>query len=299
VGAYHGWLFAYDAARLTQAAIFNTTPSAFDGGGIWQAGGAPAFDSAGNVYVMTGNGEFDADSGGPDYGDSFLKLSLTGNTFSVSDYFTPFNHAILSAKDADLGSGGPILLPDAVGNAAHPHLMIGAGKDDVIFLIDRDHLGKLCEICTSTDKQIVQEVRGAIAGNNHSNPAYWQEMVYFGAVNDSLKAFSISGGTLSSSPVSATPTNFAYPGTTPSISANGSTNGIVWALDTSQNGTPGPAILHAYLATNIADELYNSAQASNGRDTAGDAVKFTVPTIANGKVYIGTQTELDVYGLLP
>jgi hypothetical protein len=295
VQPYHGWLFAYNAAQLTQLAVFNTTPGGTEGA-IWQAGGAPSSDATGNIYVITGNGTFDADSGGSDYGQSFLKLSLSGNTLAVDDYFSPFNQADLNSTDQDLGSAGALLLPDSVGSATHPHLMISAGKGGTIYLVDRDNLGKYCGSCTSTDTQIVQEVPGAIS-ENFSNPAYWQGLVYFGASNDSLRAFSISNGVLSSSSVSASLNTFGERGTTPSISANGSTNGIVWVIG-SQAGTP-VALLHAYLGTNLADERYNSAQASNGRDTAGYAVKFTVPTIANGKVYIGTQTELDVYGLLP
>jgi len=299
VQPYSGWIFAYDAAQLTRLAIFNTTPTGVQGA-IWQAGGAPSSDAAGNLYVITGNGTFDANSGGPNYGDSFLKLSLIGNTLAVDDYFTPYNQADLSNIDFDLGSAGPLLLPDSVGSAAHAHLLISAGKGATIYLLDRDNLGQFCGSCTSSDTQIVQEVQGAFNLNlNFSNPAYWEGMVYFGAGGDSLRAYSISGGVLSSSPVSSSSATFAFPGATPSISANGSNDGILWALNTSQYETPGPAVLYAYDATNLGNELYNSAQAANGRDTAGDAVKFTVPTVANGKVYIGTQTELDVYGLLP
>jgi outer membrane protein assembly factor BamB len=170
----------------------------------------------------------------------------------------------------------------------------------MIYLLDRDNLGQFCGSCTSSDTQIVQEVL-ALTGSygNFSNPAYWNGLVYFGATTDYLRAFSISDGVLSTSPVSTSSSVFGSPGASPSISANGSTDGIVWALDSSQFKTPAPAVLHAYLATNLSDELYNSAQAANNRDDAGNAVKFTVPTVANGKVYIGTQTELDVYGLLP
>jgi hypothetical protein len=300
VGSYHGWLFAYDATQLKQVAVFNTTPGASEGGGIWQAGGAPPFDAAGNVYVMTGNGRFGAHSGGPDYGDSFLKLSLSGNALSVGDYFTPFNQGVLDSTDYDLGSSGPLLLPDSVGSAAHPHLMLGAGKQGMIYLLDRDNMGKFCGDCTSSDTQIVQEELSLTGSyGNFGNPVYWEGIVYFGATSDYLRAFSISDGVLSTNPISTSSTLFGFPGASQSISANGSTNGIVWALDTSHFGTPGPTILHAYLATNLADELYNSAQAPGGRDAAGNAVQFSVPTIANGKVYVGTQGELDVYGLLP
>jgi uncharacterized protein YjdB len=297
VKPFFGWLFGYDAAQLTQIAIFNTTPTTY-AGSIWQAGGAPSYDAAGNLYVITANGPFD---GVLNWGDSFLKLSLSGNTLAVDDYFAPFNQAELYSNDYDLGSAGALLLPDSVGSAAHPHLLIGAGKQGTIYLLDRDNLGKYCVDCTSTDTQIVQEVQGALTSSfdNFSNPAYFDGMVYFGATDESLRAFSIAGGVLSTSPVSVSPTTFGYPGTEPAVSANGSTNGIVWAIEAGQSGSTSSAVLHAYDATDLGKELYNSAQAANGRDTAGDGVKFTVPTVANGKVYVGTETELDVYGLLP
>lgn len=297
VTPYHGWLFAYDAATLSQLAVFNSTPNASEGA-IWQSGGAPSADSSGNVYVITGNGSFDADSGGQDYGDSFLKLTLSGNILSVIDYFTPFDQVNLSSNDLDLGSADALLLPDSAGSALHPHLLISASKGGTIYLLDRDNMGKLCDSCAASNTQIVQELPGAFSGN-YSNPAYWNGLIYFGPDKGSLQAYSIANGVLSPSPVTSASVPFAYPGATPSISANGSSNGILWAIESSQFDAPGPAVLEAYLATNLADELYNSAQAPAGRDTAGDAVKFTAPTIANGKVYVGTQTELDVYGLLP
>lgn len=290
---YHGWLFAYGASNLAQSGVFITTPTGSQGA-IWQAGGAPAVDSSNHLYVITGNGTFDGNTGGLDFGDSFLKLVQVGSTLTRADYFTPFNQARLAATDADLGSAGPTVLPDQLG--AHPHLLASAGKGGTIYLLDRDNLGKFCNNCTS-DTQVVQSLPDAL-GENFGTAAFWNGKVYFLAANDVLKAFSLTNGVLSSSPSSQTTTPFGFPGSTPSISANGAANGIVWVLQTDAAGSGGPAVLHAYDANNVATELYNSNQAAGDRDIPGPAVKFTVPTVANGKVYVGTADQLDVYGPL-
>src|SRR5215469_4578332 len=290
---YHGWVFAYDAQTLAQVGIFNTTPIG-GRGGIWQSGGGPAADANGNVFVMTGNGTFDGPSpgGNNDFGDSFLKLAPRALT--QSDFFTPFDQATLEATDADVGSGSPLLLPDQAVGA--PHLMVSAGKGGTIYLVDRDNMGGF--IANGNDQQIVQSIPGAV-GSLFGTPAYFQNTVYFLAVRDVLRAFSLSNGKLGTSPASQSSTAFGYPGATPVISANGASNGIVWALQTDQAGFVGPAVLHAYRADNVAIELYNSNQAPNGRDNPGPAVKFTVPTVINGKVFVGTQTQLAVFGQLP
>src|SRR5215469_3310216 len=290
---YHGWVFAYDAQSLKQLGIFNATPNG-NRGAIWQSGGGPAADATGNVFVMTGNGTFDGPSpgGNNDFGDSFLKLAPRALT--QSDFFTPFDQATLEATDADVGSGSPLLLPDqAVGP---PHLVVSAGKGGTIYLVDRDTMGGF--IANGNDQQIVQSIPGAV-GSLFGTPAYFQNTVYFLAVRDVLRAFSLSNGKLGTSPASQSSTAFGYPGATPVISANGASNGIVWALQTDQAGFVGPAVLHAYRADNVAIELYNSNQAPNGRDNPGPAVKFTVPTVINGKVFVGTQTQLAVFGQLP
>ena len=284
---YHGWVLAYDANTLAFVSAFNATPNG-GLGGIWMSGGGPAADAAGNLYVITGNGTFDANLGGLDFGDSFLALSPL---LAETDFFTPFNQAQLDAQDLDLGSGAPLLLPDQAVPPAH--LLLSAGKTGDIYLLDRDHMG---HFNTANDGQIVQKISGQINGL-FSNPAYWNGAVYFGARPDRLKAFALVNGRLSQTPTSSAPTSFGFPGATPSISANGATNGILWALQTDAFGSNGPAVLHAYNATNLAQELYNSAMVSP-RDTAGAAVKFTVPTVANGKVYVGTHASVDVYGLL-
>jgi len=289
---YHGWVFAYDAQTLNQIALFNTTPNG-GLGGIWQSGGGPAADANGNVFVMTGNGTFDGPSpgGNNDFGDSFLRLAPRALT--QSDFFTPFDQATLEATDGDLGSGSPLLLPDqAVGP---PHLVVSAGKGGTIYLVDRDNMGGF--IANGNDQQIIQSIRGAV-GSLFSTPAYFQNTVYFLAKGDVLRAFSLSNGKLGTSPASQSSTVFGFPGATPVISANGASNGIVWVLQTDQAEAGGPAVLHAYLATDVSTELYNSNQ-NPGRDNPGPAVKFTVPTVINGKVFVGTQTQLAVFGLLP
>jgi hypothetical protein len=287
-GIYHGWLIGYDAQTLTRVSVFNTTP---DGGlaSIWAAGGGPAADVAGNIYLTSGNGTFDANTGGRNLGDSFIKLSAVGGGLSAIDYFAPFNQAVLEQTDADLGSSGILLLPTKVGSAAHPHLMTSAGKEGRIYLLDRDNLG---HFHAGSDSQIVQSLVGAITPL-FSTPAYFNGSVYFSGVNDRLKAFSISQGRLSASATSQTATSFGYPGSVPSISASGLISGIVWAIE---NG--GNVVLHAYDAANLAHELYNSTQAGP-RDNPGGYVKFTAPTIANGRVYVGTANSLAVFGLLP
>ncbi len=283
-GPYHGWVFAYDAASLNQVGIWNDTPNGQDGG-IWQGGGGLAADSAGAIYGLSGNGTAE---GGPDYGDSFFKLMLGAGGLSVADFFTPFNQQLLSSHDVDLGSGGPLLLPDQPG--AHPHLLTSAGKEGKIYLIDRDNMG---HYSTSGDN-VVQEIAHALGSSDSDNsfcvPSYWQNRVYYVGVADFAKAYTLTGGMLSTSPESQSATTYGIPGATPTISSSGDTNGIVWIIERA-------GILHAYDATNLATELYNSNQAGT-RDTLGTAVRFAPPTVANGRVYVGTKTQLVVYGLL-
>jgi len=288
---YHGWVLGYNAGTLQQVAVFNDTPNASNGG-IWQSGEGPSADASGNLFVISGNGTFDADVGGKDFGDSFLKLSANAGGLTVVDFFTPFNQASLSANDLDLGTTGPVLLPDQTGTA-HPHLALGAGKDGNAYLVDRDNMG---HFRPSDNSQIVQTIAISTSGV-YGTPGFWESNIYFLAPNDVLKAFQLSGGLLSTNPSSQASTAFGFPGASPAISANGSTNGIVWVLDNSAFATSGPAILYAYDATDVSHELYNSTQVAS-RDQAGPAVKFTVPTVTNGKVYVGTQNEITVYGLL-
>lgn len=293
-GLFHGWLFAYDARTLAQKNLFIPTPDG-ENGGIWQSGAAPAVDLDGSMYLVTGDGEFDANVGGRDYGDAILKLPLAAPTFAPTDYFSPFNQRKLLDDNQDLGTGGVILLPDQPG--VHPHLLLTAGKDGTIYLVDRDDLG---HFKSSSDSQIVQSLQHKFVHRIHSSAAFWagseKSWVYLGGVSDSLKAFALNDGKLSDSPTSQSETTFGYPGPTPAISANGKLNGIVWALS-SNPGSP-DQVLNAYDARDLGKLLYSSNQAANNRDKADGQVKFVVPTIANGKVYFGTRDHLDAYGLL-
>src|SRR5579885_2827580 len=284
IGVYHGWLIGYDARSLQQVAVYNNTPNGNEGS-FWASGAAPAADAAGNIYLVAGNGTFDSSTGGPDLGESYIKLSPAGG-LAVADYFAPFNAAALNDADVDVGSSGVALLGDEAGSSAHPHLMVGAGKEGRIYLLDRDNLGKQQ---AGSDSQIVQSIPGVI-GSLFGTPAYFNQTVYFCGVDQSMMAFRMANGMLPPTPTSQTAARFAYPGCVPSISASGTANGIVWMLE----GSPA---LHAYDASNLASELYNSNQ-NRGRDALGSYVKFSVPTVANGKVYAGTQNALAVYGLL-
>ena len=275
-GTYHGWLIGYDARSLQQVSVYNSTPNG-SMASFWAGGAAPVTDGKGNIFVVSANGTFDADRGGPDLGESVIKLSSSAG-LPVADYFTPFNQAELNAQDVDTGSTGPVLLPDEAGSPDHPHLLVTAGKEGRIYLIDRDNMG---HFQAGSDSQIVQSLPQKIAGL-FGAPAYFNNKVYFSGSGDTLKAFQLTGGILSSSPVSQTPVAFDYPGSVPSISANGNTDAIVWVTEPS-------ATLHAYDASDLTRELFNGS--------IGTYVKYSVPTVANGKVYVGTENSLIVFGL--
>jgi hypothetical protein len=296
IGPYHGWVMSYNAATLAQEAVFNTTPNG-GLGGIWMAGSGIASDSSSNFYLSTGNGAWD---GTKNFGDSMVRLAApSGGSFAVSDYFTPYNQSSLSSADEDVGAGGVLLVP-TLSSGSHPNLLIEGGKEGKIYVLDRSNLGHFCPVCTSSDTQIVQELPGAVNGV-FSTPAYWNGLVYFWGKRDVLKAFSVNANNddlLSPSPVAKSSETYGFPGATPSISANGNSNGIVWSLQTDASATNGPAILRAHNASNVAQSLYNSTQAANNRDQLSGAVKFAVPTIANGKVYVGTNGQLSVFGIL-
>jgi uncharacterized protein (TIGR03437 family) len=276
-GRYHGWLIAYDAKTFQRVAAFTDTPD-WDAGSFWQSGAAPAADENGNVYVVSGNGTFSVDRGGLDLGESIIKLS-TSKGLSVADYFTPYNALVLSEKEMDLGSSGALLLPDGNGSTKHPHLLVSGSKEGRIYVLDRDNLG---HFQPAADNQIVQSLAVAV-GPVFGIPVYFSHTVYFSGAGDALKAFSIANGLLSEQPVSQSLVTFPFPGSVPSISANGPSNGILWTIDSS-------AQLHAFDASNLKNELY--------RGSVGSYVKFSTPTIANGKVYVGTMNSLAVFGLL-
>ncbi len=284
LGTYHGWIIGYDAATLKQVAVYNSTPNANEGS-FWQSGAAPAADAQGNIFVVAGNGSFDGNAGGSDLGESFIRLTTQGG-LAAADYFTPFNWAGLNPLDLDTGSSGALLLPDSAGSTEHPHLLVSAGKEGRIYLVDRDQMG---QFQAGSDSQIPQSMAGLI-GPLFGVPAYFNGRVYFSGINDKMKAFSISGGQLSEAPVSQTSIVLPNPGSAPVISANGNTNGIVWALDLANNGT-----LEAFDAMDLSKELYNSN--NRGGDALFTYVKFSTPTVANAKVYAATQTSLAVFGL--
>jgi outer membrane protein assembly factor BamB len=293
---YTGWLIAYNSSTLAQTAVLNVAPNSAGGGpAIWMAGGGPAADSSGNIYVLTANGVFDTtlDANGfpsqGDYGNSFLKISTAGGTLKVTDYFAMYNEATESNGDVDLGSGGAMLLPDVTDSGgATRHLVVGAGKDGNLYVVNRDSMGKF----NPSSNQIWQELPGVLGGGIWSTPAYFNGTVYYGPSGGRLLAFTLSKAMLAASPASQSTINFGYPGTAAAVSANGSANGIVWAHE---NG--GAAVLHAYDASNLAHELYNSTQAA-GRDSFGAGNKFITPTIADGKVFVGTTNGVAVFGLL-
>ena len=304
-GAYHGWVMSYNASSLAQEAVWNSSPNGVLGG-IWMSGNGPAADSSGNIYFATGNGTFNASAAGTEYGDAIVKLGPpSAGTFPVLSYFSPLDQANLEAADADLGSGGLLLLPD-LPSGPHAQLLAQAGKDGRIFLADRNSLGGF----DSSSNNVVQQVSGQIPGGMWGSPAYWNGNLYFGAaqdgqtVSDPLRAFSfnLTSGAISTSPTSQSTKVFGFSGPTPSVSSSGATNGIVWALDNVNWNASCPSscqVVYAYDATNLGTKLWDSSLATSNRDLSGGAVKFTVPTLANGKVYVGGQNSLTVYGLLP
>ena len=296
---YTGWVMAYSEDTLKQTQILNLTPNGNEGS-IWMSGAGLAADPSGNIYFLDANGTLDPtinNNGFPinaDYGNAIVKLATANNSLAVADYFEPYNSISESNADIDLGSGGALLLPDLTDSSGKVrHLVVGAGKDRNIYVGDRDNLGKYN---SANNTNLYQELTNALPNGAWSMPAYFNQTVYYGGVGDVLKAYSITNARLSSAPSSQSATSFAYPGATPSISSNGTANGIVWALESSTGST---AVLHAYDATNLAKELYNSAQASANRDGFGTGNKFITPLIINGKVYVGTPNGVAVFGLLP
>jgi hypothetical protein len=291
---YTGWIMGYNESTLAQTSVLNITPNGNEGA-IWMAGAGLAADTSGNIYFLDANGIFDTTlnaSGFPsdgDYGNAFMKLS-TSSGLAVADYFEMDNGVSESSSDTDLGSGGMIVLPDLKDGSGNTwHLAVGAGKDSNLYLVNRDSMGKF----SSNNNNIYQELSGALPGGIWAMPAYFNNTLYYGSVGSPIQAFTFTNAKLSTSATLQTANSFGYPGATPSISANGASNGIVWAVE---NTTP--AVLHAYNATNL-NELYNSNQASGGRDQFGPGNKFITPMIVNGKVFVGTTNGVAAFGLLP
>ena len=290
---YNGWIMAYDQHTLAQTSALDVTPNGSEGA-IWQAGGGIAADTSSNIYFLDGNGTWDGTvnvNGFPtksDFGNGFIKLS-TSSGLQVADFFEPFNTSSESAGDTDFGSGGPLVLPDMTDSTnTVRHLAVGAGKDGNIYLVDRDNMGKWN---SKNNTNAYQVIAGGLSNGEWAVPAYFNGTVYYGGVSDKLQAFSFSQAKLTAMPTSSSSESYAYPGTSPSISANGTSNAIVWAI-----GNAGSGVLHAYDATNLANELYNSSTVP--ADSFADN-KFVTPTIANGKVYVGTTSSVAVFGLKP
>ena len=298
VDPYHGWVFGYNASNLQQVLVYCDTPNSTEGG-IWMDEDGLATDSSGDIYFTTGNGGFDANTGGSDYGDSYEKISPTG---TVVDYFTPDNQATLNADDLDTSSGGVLLLPTQSG--PYPDELVSAGKDGTVYVVNRDNMGHY----SATTNHVIQSLTGIFPNNsggdggNFSSPVYFNGYVYFAPVLGTVQAFQLTNGLLSTAPTSQSSEVYGGRGGTMAISANGSSNGILWVLQNpsmgSGGGTTAPGVLHAYDATNLGNELYNSSQAGS-RDTLDAWLKFSVPVVVNGQVFVTSSSQLTVYGLLP
>jgi hypothetical protein len=300
VAPFHGWLMAYSASTLAQVAVFNTTPnSAPSEGGLSEGGAAPSIDTSGTIFGVTGQGVFDANSAtapNTEYAQTLLRLSVNAiaGSFTVLDHFTPFDQLGLTASGLNLGSSGALLLPNQSNGPAH--MAVIGGEPGFLYLVNRDNLGGFT--LGGPDKVVATlNLNGAIYGT----PVFWQGALYTTATGQNLSVYPLSSGVLASVPGTLSRETFVFPPPTPVISANGTRAGILWVIDTGGWGADGaaatPAILRAYDATNLGNEIYNSSV--NSADAAGLAVKFAAPTVANGKVYVGTQGELSVYGLLP
>ena len=298
-GLYHGWVIAYDAVTMRQVGAWVSTPNGYQGG-IWMSGCGISADGDGNLFLSTANGPFDAygEQQGVNYSDSIVRLKAGAHELALADFFTPSSQAKMAKDDLDLGSAGVVLLPNQPGAA--PHLALTSGKNGHIYLLNRDNMGGYR--VGGGNAQIVQEVSGQLK-QQMGTPAYWSGHVYFGAGisphKDSIKAFALRNGLLSTTPTSQSAAIYHLTRSTVSVSANGNGNGIVWAVDNDAyyDVHQGPAVLHAYDARNVARELYSSSQRFT-RDNPGQASKFTVPTVANGKVFVGTANQVSVYGLL-
>lgn len=299
LGSYTGWLMSFNANSLELTGAWTPTPSGIQGG-IWMGAAGPASDASGDVYLAVGNGWSDVMVGGANYGDAAVRLRYSSAGLSVIDYFMPFDFSMLGSDDLDLGASGPVLLPTQSG-APHPNLLTVAGKDGTVYLLDRDNLGKWnpdhdSQIVESFQQQSQQQDAEAFC-----TPAFWNNTLYYAVTQDALKAYAFDTTTqqINTTPISTSaPVRFGWPGSTPSISANGNASAIVWILQTDRYWQDnGYSVLRAFDATDLSHELYDTEMSLN-RDHPGVAIKFTVPTIADGQVFVGTHNELDIYGLL-
>ncbi len=316
-GVYHGWLMAFDPATLQQTAVFNPTtqyqsvdaasgPSDYGGGGaFWQGGAAPAVDSDGYIYLNAADGSFNADQGGNNYGDTMLKLKLSGGTFQIADYFTPSNEACIDLHDLEIGSGGVALIPTDVTNGRK--LAVSYSKEGRLFVVSTDTMGKFN---AGGDNQIPQEfmiggytcsdaitsdvAEGPNWNRLYGDPSYWNGYLYAAASSLQLKQYQFQNGLLNPTPVATSPTAYGLRGANTVVSANGTQNGIVWAYEKS---AAGGGILHAYDATNVSNELWNSNM-NAGRDALGEGIGFAVPVVANGHVIVSYDQRVGIFGSL-
>ena len=299
-GLYHGWVIAYDATTMRQVGAWVSTPNGYQGG-IWMSGCGVSADSNGDLYLSIANGPFDVygEQPGANFSDSVVKLRPGASGLNLVDFFTPFSQAKMAKEDLDLGSAGVLLLPDQPGT--FPHIAVTSGKNGHIYVLNRDNFGGY-NTALNGNPQVIQEISGQLR-QQMGTPAYWNGRLYFGpGISphlDGVKAFALHNGTLSTTPASQSAAIYHLTRSTVSVSANGNGNGIVWAVDNDAYyaAHQGPAVLHAYDARNLAHELYSSNQRAS-RDNPGQASKFTVPTVANGKVFVGTANQVSVYGLL-
>jgi hypothetical protein len=284
---YNGWLFAYDSQTLQQQAVFEVSPNGKKSS-LWQGGAGPAVDEFGNIYVVTANGTYDGPNGENDYGDSVLKLGWNGSCFGLLDYFTPYNQDYLQDNDRDLGSAGPLILPDQPG--LYPHELVAGGKGGTLYLINRDSLGQYNPGYDNVVQSFPGETSFALTGV----PSYWNGSVYVAGDHDFIKQYGLVNGYLTTTPISQSTVQFGGKGVaSTSVTSSGNENGILWALQHSTN------ILYAFDPTNLANEFYDSKQALHQRDKLSAMARYVTPTISNGKVYIAERNELTVFGLLP
>jgi hypothetical protein len=300
-GPWHGWIFGYNATTLRQTGVFCTSPNG-GGAGVWMSGAGLAADVVdpvnhpfGRMFIPTGNGDFTATipyTSGMDYGDSILDLDLTNGALTVQDDFTPMGQANLDAFDGDQASGGLMILPNQT-SGSYTHGLVEAGKSGEVYLLNRDNLGGY----NPAGDTVVQELPFEVGNvGSWNTPAYWNGSVYYWAQLDTMKVFPLVNGLLTG-PTATSSETYGYPGANPVISSNGNTEGIVWTIESDAYTNNGPAVLQAHNATNVSTTLYSS-NTNLTRDNPGPAVKFTVPTVANGKVYVGTESQLSIYGLL-
>lgn len=290
---YTGWIMGYNANTLQQTTVLNVTPNGNEGA-IWNSGAGMAADSSGNIFLLDANGVFDTNlngSGFPsegDYGNAFLRLTTKGG-LAVADYFEMYNQADENNTDTDLGSGGALLTDQKDSNGKTWHLAVGAGKDSNLYVVDRTNMGKF----NRSGNNIYQELSGVLPGGVWSMPAAGADRLYYGPQGSPMYEFQFKSAKLASAPIAQTSVIFPYPGAMPGISTNAGRNAIVWAV-----ANTNPAVLYAFNAGTL-QMLYNSNQASGGRDHFGNGNKFITPMIANGKVYAASETGVGVFGLLP